>query len=406
MTRHARLDRRPLPRARAREGPRRALQGLRRRPAADRARLRLAHGDRLDRARHRSSRCSRASGRRSARRGCRRSRPCAKARSCRRRGSRASARSSRSSSAACRSPLVLYSVFGHGMTTGNRLILLGVGVLGLFVGVAMVAPLLVRPLASVLGRPATADRRRRRRARALELDAQPEPHGLDRRRADDRARARDDRRGARAGAQGAVRERGQQRVPRRLRPDLAERLHADVDRLGRGAARVRRRDRRRRRARRRRPRRRQDDPGRGRRPGDLEGAQAQLEGTARTRRSRRSGCTGAIVDKSYAKKHHLVVGSPIRLETPGGKFLDLRVHGDRRAAARRLAARHGHDLVAGVRLGLPEPAERLHLRQHAGRRHAGEHREAERGAQRLSRTRRSRPSSSSSRTRSRGSTSS
>ena len=33
--------------------------------------------------------------------------------------------------------------------------LLGVGVLGLFVGVAMVAPSLARPLASVLGRPAT-----------------------------------------------------------------------------------------------------------------------------------------------------------------------------------------------------------------------------------------------------------
>jgi putative ABC transport system permease protein len=38
------------------------------------------------------------------------------------------------------------------------------------------------------------------------------------------------------------------------------------------------------------------------------------------------GKTGAIVDKSYAKHHDLEVGSPIRLETPGGKFLDLKVH--------------------------------------------------------------------------------
>lgn len=51
--------------------------------------------------------------------------------------------------------LVGYGAFGHGMSTGQHLLLLAVGVLGLFVGVAMVAPRLVRPLASTLGWPAT-----------------------------------------------------------------------------------------------------------------------------------------------------------------------------------------------------------------------------------------------------------
>jgi putative ABC transport system permease protein len=37
------------------------------------------------------------------------------------------------------------------------------------------------------------------------------------------------------------------------------------------------------------------------------------------------GAHGAIVDKDYAKHHRLQLRSPIRLETPGGKFLSLRV---------------------------------------------------------------------------------
>ncbi len=38
------------------------------------------------------------------------------------------------------------------------------------------------------------------------------------------------------------------------------------------------------------------------------------------------GMTGAILTKGYAKNHDLTVGSPIRLETPGAKYLNLRVH--------------------------------------------------------------------------------
>src|SRR5262249_31746136 len=39
------------------------------------------------------------------------------------------------------------------------------------------------------------------------------------------------------------------------------------------------------------------------------------------------GAAGAVFDKSYAKHHHLAAGSPIHLETPGGKSLDLKLQG-------------------------------------------------------------------------------
>src|SRR5205823_13891844 len=39
------------------------------------------------------------------------------------------------------------------------------------------------------------------------------------------------------------------------------------------------------------------------------------------------GKTGVFVDDKYAKKHHLKVGSPIPLETPTGKVLHLKVDG-------------------------------------------------------------------------------
>jgi putative ABC transport system permease protein len=46
-----------------------------------------------------------------------------------------------------------YGVLGGGVAAGTRVLLMIGGALGLFVGIAMVAPRLVRPLASVLGRP-------------------------------------------------------------------------------------------------------------------------------------------------------------------------------------------------------------------------------------------------------------
>jgi putative ABC transport system permease protein len=55
---------------------------------------------------------------------------------------------------ACGILLLVYGIFGGGMSTAGRLLALGFGTLILFVGVAMNAKRAVRPLASVLGWPA------------------------------------------------------------------------------------------------------------------------------------------------------------------------------------------------------------------------------------------------------------
>ena len=124
------VGRRPVRRLRPREGPRRALQGVRRRPAADRPRLRHAHRDRLDRPRHRRDPARRAAarlprdGRAADRRGARGIGPAALA------PRAASARSSRSASAWSSLVLVGFGAFGSIGSTGVRLLLLAVGVLG------------------------------------------------------------------------------------------------------------------------------------------------------------------------------------------------------------------------------------------------------------------------------------
>jgi putative ABC transport system permease protein len=46
-----------------------------------------------------------------------------------------------------------FGVFAHGLATVERLLLLGGGAIGLFIGVALVSPVLIRPLANVLGWP-------------------------------------------------------------------------------------------------------------------------------------------------------------------------------------------------------------------------------------------------------------
>ena len=51
--------------------------------------------------------------------------------------------------------LMLIGLFVSGFSTGTRLLAIGIGAAGMFVGVAMLAKLLVPPLASVLGWPAT-----------------------------------------------------------------------------------------------------------------------------------------------------------------------------------------------------------------------------------------------------------
>ena len=50
--------------------------------------------------------------------------------------------------------LLGYGMFGSGLTVGETLSSIGVGCVLLFIGVAMISPWLVRPLASLLGRPA------------------------------------------------------------------------------------------------------------------------------------------------------------------------------------------------------------------------------------------------------------
>ncbi len=50
---------------------------------------------------------------------------------------------------------MLFGLFGSGLSTGTRLLCIGVGAVALFLGVAMLAPTLVPPLARLLGWPAT-----------------------------------------------------------------------------------------------------------------------------------------------------------------------------------------------------------------------------------------------------------
>ncbi len=84
-----------------------------------------------------------------------RSRPCARGRCSRPRGLRASDRRCALTVCAAGVALVCVGGFVSGLSTGPRLIVLAVGVLALFLGVAMVAPSIARPLARVLGWPAT-----------------------------------------------------------------------------------------------------------------------------------------------------------------------------------------------------------------------------------------------------------
>ena len=231
----------------------------------------------------------------------------------------------------------------------------------LFIGVAMVAPSLARPLASVLGRPATV------------------VGGV----AGDLARSNSMRNPGRTASTAAALMIGlalvtvvavlaqglkaqfesavSSRVPRRLRAHLAERLHADR-RSTRPTA-IRKsghRDRRRRRARGRRPGVRQDDPGHRRRPGDLADARGSTGRPARTRRSRRSGCTARSSTRATRRTTTWSSARRSGSRRRAGKFLDLQVKAI--VAPPRGGSPLGAVTIssAGVRLGLPEPAERLH----------------------------------------------
>ena len=117
-----------------------------------------------------------------------------------------------------------YALLAPDVATGDRFVLLGVGVLALFIGVALLSSRLVVPLTRLVGWPARRHRRRRREARRGQRDAQPRAHGLDRGRADDRDRAGDVRRRARAGPPRLEQRRDRGADPGRPGRDLAGRL--------------------------------------------------------------------------------------------------------------------------------------------------------------------------------------
>jgi putative ABC transport system permease protein len=218
--------------------------------------------------------------------------------------------------------LVGYGAFGHGMSTGRHLLLLAVGVIGIFLGVTMLAPRVVRPLAAALGWPAT---RIGGVAGAL-------------------ARSNSMRNPSRTASTAAALMIGLTLVTTiavlaaglraSFRNAVESEFHADyaltsesifmpgspqpteaIRRSGLASAVA------------------------GVRAGDgrafgkniqVTGVEPGISKMIRLKWTAGSdasldtlGATGAVVDKSYAKKHHLVVGSPIQLETPGGRTLDL-----------------------------------------------------------------------------------
>jgi putative ABC transport system permease protein len=220
--------------------------------------------------------------------------------------------------------LVGYGAFGSGLATGLRLVMLAVGVLGVFVGVTMVAPRLVRPLASVLAWPATRI------------------GGV----AGDLARSNSMRNPSRTASTAAALMIGltlvttvavlAQGLRQSFEGAVKDEFHADYaltsqntftptstdsatalrnSGLATVVAGVR--------------------AGDGRAFGktvQVTGADVGLSKVIRLKWIVGSdasfdvlGAHGAIVDKAYAKSHHLEPGSPIRLETPGGRFLDLKV---------------------------------------------------------------------------------
>ena len=81
---------------------------------------------------------------------------------------------------------MLVGLFVGGLSTKLRLLSLGIGALAVFIGVAMLAPTLVPPIARVLGWPAARFGGAAGHARARQLDPQSLAHRVDRVRADDR----------------------------------------------------------------------------------------------------------------------------------------------------------------------------------------------------------------------------
>ena len=118
-----------------------------------------------------------------------------------------------------------YAMLAPDVATGSRFILLGFGVLALFIGVALLSSRLVVPLARLVGLARAPDRRRRRQARRGQRDARPRTHGVHRGRPHDRHRAGDIRRRARTGPARLQQQRDRGADPGRPGRHLAGRLH-------------------------------------------------------------------------------------------------------------------------------------------------------------------------------------
>src|SRR5918995_1538062 len=137
-----------------------------------------------------------------------------------------------------------YGTLADDLATGDRFLLLGLGVLALFIGVAMLSSRLVKPLAKVVGVPARRLGGGARPARGGERPTQPGPHGRNGRGADDRHRARDVRRGAGAGSSRLEQRRDRAADPVRPARHVARRLiGVPGSRRRRGGRRRRGRDR-------------------------------------------------------------------------------------------------------------------------------------------------------------------
>ena len=220
--------------------------------------------------------------------------------------------------------LVVFAAFGSGMTTGQRLVVLAVGVCALFIGVAMVAPSLARPLASILGWPATlvggvagklarsnAMRNPGRTAStaaalmiglalvtAVAVLAQGLRNAFEGAvtsefNADYALTSQDGFTPTSVSSADALRSSGVATVVAGVRAGDGRALGKTVQVAGL-------------------------EPGISKvlKLSWKDGTNASLD---------RLGATGAVLSSGFANSHHLTVGAPVRLETPAGKFIGLRV---------------------------------------------------------------------------------
>jgi putative ABC transport system permease protein len=220
--------------------------------------------------------------------------------------------------------LLVYGLFVHHIATTQRLLALGVGVLVLFVGVALIAPKVVRPLARLLGWPGSR--------------VGGTPGKLARENTQ-----RDPQRTASTAAAlmiglalvtfvavlgAGLRSSFESAVNQIFHADYALTSQNNFSPLATPAAEALRKV-----------------PGvlvvSGVRAGDGRAFGKSVQVTAveptmskvirvkwvqgSAEAASNLGTDGAFVDKTYAKNHHLALGSPIRLQTPTGKYLDQRL---------------------------------------------------------------------------------